>query len=324
MANNNNDLPRLSDIEKDAAQPANNQGYNYQAPSSNMYTNPNNPENVNQYQQPPIQQAPASNPYYATNANMYADVEQPASDKQEEVNPHVIPPAKADDDQGDYNLMTGEDVNQIMRLGFIRKVYGILTFQLAITVSIAALSFVDDIRFFFLDNIWLFWTCLGISICVVIPLICCRNIARKVPLNYILLTIWTVCESYIVATCCSFYDRQTVITAAVMTVAVTVSLTIYACTTKTDFTMYGGILFVGFCLLIFFGLFVWVFGQVLYTFFCVLGVLVYSIYLIYDTQLVMGKFGNEYQIDDYIIAALMIYIDIIQIFLYLLQIFGRR
>jgi FtsH-binding integral membrane protein len=38
----------------------------------------------------------------------------------------------------------------------------------------------------------------------------------------------------------------------------------------------------------------------------------------------MGKFGSEYMIDDYIIASIMIYIDIIQIFMYLLELFGRN
>lgn len=29
----------------------------------------------------------------------------------------------------------------------------------------------------------------------------------------------------------------------------------------------------------------------------------FSLYIVYDTQLVSGKFGHEYSIDDYIIAA---------------------
>ena len=51
-------------------------------------------------------------------------------------------------------------------------------------------------------------------------------------------------------------------------------------------------------------------------------VVIYSIYLLYDTQLIMGKFGNEYSIDDYIFAALNLYLDIINLFLYILQILG--
>ena len=52
------------------------------------------------------------------------------------------------------------------------------------------------------------------------------------------------------------------------------------------------------------------------------GVLIYSVYLIYDTQLVAGGKRYELSMDDYVIAALIVYLDIIMIFLYLLQMLG--
>ena len=224
---------------------------------------------------------------------------------------------KDDEYQGSNN------VHHMMRLGFIRKVYGIICFQLMITVLLCGLTFISSVKTFYLNNVAIFWVCLGLSIVIVIPLICCKKVARTVPTNYILLTLWTICEAYMVATCCCFYDEKVVLCAASMTLAVTVAITAYACTTKTDFTFLGALLFMAVCLMFCLGIAcIWV--RFLHTLYCVLGVLVYSIYLIYDTQLVMGKFGVEYMIDDYILAALMIYIDIIQIFLYLLQIFGKK
>ena len=55
-----------------------------------------------------------------------------------------------------------------------------------------------------------------------------------------------------------------------------------------------------------------------------LGVLIFSMYLVYDTQLLVG--GKKYQLseEEYVFGALTIYIDVIQIFLYLLELFGRR
>ena len=50
-------------------------------------------------------------------------------------------------------------------------------------------------------------------------------------------------------------------------------------------------------------------------------------YLVYDTQLIMGKFGYGYSVDDYIFAAMELYIDIIRLFLLILRIvakFSRR
>ena len=216
-----------------------------------------------------------------------------------------------------------EDVLIMMRLGFIRKVYGILTLQLCVTVLMCGLTFIESVRYFYQSNIIIFWLCLGLTIFLIFPLICCKSVSRSVPINYIFLSLWTICEAYMIATCCSFYSPEIVIAATSITCAMTISLTLYACTTKTDFTVCGGLLFVSCCLLLCLGLFSFIFGNFLNTLYCVLGVFLFSLYLIYDTQLIMGKFNNEYQIDDYIIAALMIYLDVIQIFLYLLQILGK-
>jgi len=56
----------------------------------------------------------------------------------------------------------------------------------------------------------------------------------------------------------------------------------------------------------------------------VLGVFLFGVYLIFDTQYVMG--GKRYQLslDDYIVGALILYMDIVMIFLYLLSLFGGR
>lgn len=51
---------------------------------------------------------------------------------------------------------------------------------------------------------------------------------------------------------------------------------------------------------------------------------VFGIYLIVDTQLIMGGKQVELAIDEYILAAMMLYIDIIQIFLYILRLLGDR
>jgi len=53
-------------------------------------------------------------------------------------------------------------------------------------------------------------------------------------------------------------------------------------------------------------------------------VILYGLFLIIDTQLIVGGKKHEMSIDDYIVGALILYIDIITIFLYLLEIFGGR
>lgn len=222
------------------------------------------------------------------------------------------------------NFQTKESVTNMMRLGFIRKVYGILSLQLAITVAFMSFAFVPAVKNFLQENIVLFYVALALSLIIILPLVCFKKLARGVPQNYIFLFAWTLCESYMLATAVSFYDPHIVMLAGILTLGVTASLTIYACTTKTDFTFCGGILFCLVTILFIWGLFSIIFGFIANTLYCILGLIVYSIYLIYDTQLVMGKFGVEFDIDDYVFAALNIYIDIIQIFLYILQLLGKK
>ena len=62
----------------------------------------------------------------------------------------------------------------------------------------------------------------------------------------------------------------------------------------------------------------------LYTFYTFLMTIMVGFYLVYDTQLIMGKFGVAYSVDDYIFATLEIYMDIIRLFLLILRILGRN
>jgi FtsH-binding integral membrane protein len=218
--------------------------------------------------------------------------------------------------------------NATIRQGFIKKTYGILLSQLIITTFFIALTFFDSvkqlIRFNYQTNPImgiLFFVVIIATTVIFIMFACCRETARKVPTNYILLFTYTFCMCFYLLILCSEYSTKAVFTALVLTVAATLGLTIYSFTTTHDFTFCSGILFAFITVLIFsFPFFLW-FGS--YTFYCILGVMCYSFYLIYDTQLILGKFGIEYNIDDYCFAALNLYIDIIYLFIKILYLIGN-
>jgi len=171
------------------------------------------------------------------------------------------------------------------------------------------------------------WIGAAVLTCVITcTLLCCQKTARSVPTNYILLFVFTVCEAYLVGMICSsIQDQEIVLMAAAMTLAVTLALTIYALTTKTDFTMCGGFFFVGTMLLLMFGLFYFIYpSKVMYNMYCIGGVLLYGFYLIYDTQLIAGGKRYELSMDDYVIGALMLYIDIIHMFIRILALFSKK
>ena len=53
------------------------------------------------------------------------------------------------------------------------------------------------------------------------------------------------------------------------------------------------------------------------------GALIFSLYIVYDTQMMMGgKHKYSLSPEEYIFAALNLYLDIINLFMYLLAIFG--
>ena len=62
------------------------------------------------------------------------------------------------------------------------------------------------------------------------------KMSTKFPHNLILLSIFTLAESYIVSSLCSYYDADSVLNAALATLAVTLGLTLYAVKTKADFS----------------------------------------------------------------------------------------
>ena len=53
-------------------------------------------------------------------------------------------------------------------------------------------------------------------------------------------------------------------------------------------------------------------------------VVLYGIYLLIDTQMVVGGGRHELSIDDYIIGAMILYLDIVMMFLYILEMLGRK
>ena len=112
--------------------------------------------------------------------------------------------------------------------------------------------------------------------------------------------------------------------AAGMTSGMTTALTIYACTTKTDFTVCGSLFFVisvGMIMLMVVSMFM-TFASWMEPVISAALVVVYGLYLIYDTQLIAGGKNHELSHDDYIVGALLIYVDIMMLFVELLRLFG--
>ena len=68
---------------------------------------------------------------------------------------------------------------------------------------------------------------------------------------------------------------------------------------------------------------IFVHAQWLYILISVLVIMLLSIYIIIDIQLITGKYAYKYSIDDYVMAAMVLYMDVTRMFLEILMLFGR-
>jgi len=275
-------------------------------------------------------------------------------------------------------------LDAVLRRGFIRKVYGILTAQLALTFGMIFLCvFVEPVKLQLcgMSSRVACDTCpyftgasrspscmfmpsnpqqeVGSGVCnlspqggcfrptpalssaltlaallsfaFVLAIACCDRFSRTYPTNYVALFAFTACEAVVLAITCLFVDAVAVGLAAAMTALVTAGLTYYAWKTSADFTGLGGYLYAALLTLVVGG-FVGGFFSAFYStpwiqnLYAVGGCLLFSCYIVYDTQLIVGGQHKKHQfgMDDYVFAALNIYLDIINLFVYLLRLLNSR
>ena len=227
------------------------------------------------------------------------------------------------DAQDPESLLGGKDVED--RLGFIRKVYAILSIMITFTFGcIAMTKSVDDLNDWMREQRILGIVAALLTIPILITLFCCTSVARKVPTNYILLCALTVCETFVLMWLTSFYTEASIILAAGMTLVVTIALTIYAFNTDTDFTaMTYTIIIISIVSLMMCIAYIFIPYNSPWSHALSAGfVLIYSFYMVWHTQLIAGGKENELTLDDYVIGAVMLYLDIIYMFIHILKLVG--
>ena len=53
------------------------------------------------------------------------------------------------------------------------------------------------------------------------------------------------------------------------------------------------------------------------------GALLFSAFIVHDTQLIVGGKKRQFDTGDYVLGAMSLYMDIVNLFLYLLRLFGE-
>lgn len=205
-----------------------------------------------------------------------------------------------------------------VRLGFLRKVYGILSIQLAFTtlVSIAIMYHAEAVQLFVMTNSWVLLLNSVVTLGITVSLMW-KEARTNYPYNFILLGAFTFLNSLTVGMFASMYDAWLVCQAFVLTTCIVVSLTLYTFQSTRDFKWTGAILYSLLAASLLGGLSNMFFrSSMMETGLSVLGAFIFSAYIIYDTQMIMRHVSAE----EYIVAVINLYLDIINLFIKIVKI----
>ncbi|CAF2141362.1 hypothetical protein BRARA_B02623 [Brassica rapa] len=210
-----------------------------------------------------------------------------------------------------------------LRWGFIRKVYSIIAFQLLATIAVSAtVVTVRPIALFFATT----GAGLGLYIVIIITpfIVLCPlyYYHQKHPVNYLLLGVFTLALAFVVGLTCAFTNGKVILESAILTTVVVLSLTVYtfwAAKRGYDFNFLGPFLFGALIVLVVFAMIQVFFplGRTSVMIYGFLASVIFCGYIVYDTDNLIKR----YTYDEYIWAAVSLYLDIINLFLSLLTIF---
>ncbi len=155
-----------------------------------------------------------------------------------------------------------------------------------------------------------------------IPLIAAQGARTRFPFNVTMVLLFAFAMGVMIGPTISFYgkmDSGLVTQAAGITVGAFGILTLYAFVSRRDFSAWGSFFVVGLWVLIATSLLNMFFGNASSSLWLAGGtVLIFSGLLVFDTWRLRNVYGPE----DYVVAAVAIYLDLLNMFLAILRILG--
>ena len=219
------------------------------------------------------------------------------------------------------NEISKEDYIKFRKI-FVTKVYSILAIQFTITIFFVSLSFYSEKFQNFVKNyksVYFLSTILSL-ITYIYPLFHTKFL-KSFPLNYVYLLLFTISSDFVLCRLIIKYKPTTIFIALCLSIITIITLSIYSYYSKTDFTILGGNFFVTLnlfmissCLRILFGI---EYSKLIINGCCLI---IFSTYIIYDTQLILGNQREKFNNNDYVLAAMCLYIDIINLFIEMIKI----
>lgn len=209
---------------------------------------------------------------------------------------------------------------------FIRKVYTNLSIMWLI-ISLVCYGFIYNKKMnTFANSVeaskLMIFAYIALFLSILLP-ICFENLVKTSPSDYFILFIYTATEAYILGIVCARNNIQAVFLAAGTTLVITLAMTLFACQTKYDCTGSGGFLLTSLCGIITINIInIFVKSSTVHLWAACASVILFSAYIVYDTQMIVGGIHKKYQFstEDHVLATISIHLDMVNLFLNILQI----
>ena len=209
-----------------------------------------------------------------------------------------------------------------VRLAFIRKVYSLFLLSLLASTVVTAAVMTTPVAMNLAAKYWFVWLILYIGLSW-----CSGWIASQgAVVGYTLLAVLSAVTGLFFGPTITFYAANVgidvVYQAFGLTSAIFGGLTAYVFITKKDFSFLGGLLWMGIFALVAFGvlgMFIDFSFQLRHAM-TLAGVLLFVGFILYDTSNIL----HHYREDQYVVAAVAIYLDFVILFMKLLRLLGRR
>ena len=152
--------------------------------------------------------------------------------------------------------------------------------------------------------------------------LCCEDLLRKSPSKYIIYSLFVLAVSYSLGITSLYIRGDILYISIIVTTGTTTSLILYSFIATTDFTEYYTYVVAIFMCLIFIGIVNIFFNNtIIQIIISGGGALVFACFIVFDMQMILGQkhIKYKYSIDDFILAAMSLYLDVINMFLYIIQ-----
>jgi len=239
-------------------------------------------------------------------------------------------------------------IEKKIRTAFVRKVFLLVLSELMFTVGIAAIflfvepvnEYIAGVKFLCRQSdgtigtcrespagAWVFYVSWGLTLVMLIALMCSTSLRRKHPWNYLAMFAFTTVMSVQVGCIVAWWSLDVVLMAVAVTGAAVLGLTLAAVFLPWDLTKRGNVLAMAGMVVFFMAFMTFIVGFFFVSKWWYLALscvfaLLFSAYLVYDIQMVMGHKSVKLSPDEYVFASVQIYLDIVLLFLQILTITG--